>query len=247
MRSIDLNADVGEGHDDVPLFELVTSVSVACGAHAGDVDTMDRSVAEAALLGVVVGAHPSYPDREGYGRRRMSISDDDLRASLIAQLDALSAIAARHGVRLAHVKPHGALYNAAADDEALSAVIVSAAKAADPSLAIVALSGSVLLSVARAEGLRAIAEGFADRRYRADGRLASRATEGALIADPDAAAEQAVRLALGEPIGAIDGTEFRIDVATICLHSDTPDAARIARAVRDALERRDVRIAPATR
>ena len=244
MRSIDLNADVGEGHDDLPLFGLVTSVSIACGAHAGDEATMERSVAEATRLGVGLGAHPSYPDREGYGRRRMSISEDELRASLVAQLDALAAVAGRHGARLAHVKPHGALYNEAADDEALAAVIVAATKAVDPSLALVALSGSVLLSVARAEGLRAIPEGFADRRYRSDGRLAPRTSEGAVIEEPDAAADQAARLALGEPVGTIDGGELRVDVATICLHSDTPEAVRIARAVRDALERRAVRIAP---
>ena len=246
MRSIDLNADVGEGHDDLPLFDFVTSVSIACGAHAGDEETMERSVAQAARLGVAVGAHPSYPDREGYGRRRMSIPDEDLRASLTGQLDALAAVAERHGVRLAHVKPHGALYNEAADDEALSRVIVGATKVADPSLALVALAGSVLLSVARSEGLSAIPEGFADRRYLPDGRLAPRTAGGALISDPDAAAEQAVRLALGEPVGTMDGGELRVDVATICLHSDTPDASLIARAVRDALERRDVRIAPAT-
>lgn len=246
MRSIDLNADVGEGEDDLPLFEFVSSVSIACGAHAGDAETMDRSIAEAARLGVAAGAHPSYPDREGYGRRRMAISDDALHATLADQLAALAGVASRHGVRLTHVKPHGALYNAAADDDALSRVIVDAIKASDPSLGVVGLAGSALLRAAVQSGLRAIPEGFADRRYLADGRLAPRTTEGAIIEDPRAAADQASRLAAGDPIEAIDGTGLRLDVATICLHSDTSGAARIARAVRGELERRGIRIAAAS-
>ncbi len=246
MRTIDLNADVGEGHDDLPIFPFVSSVSVACGAHAGDEQTMERSVAEAARLGVVVGAHPSYPDREGYGRRRIAISDDDLRASLAEQLAALAAVASRHGVRLTHVKPHGALYNEAAGDEALSTLIVDAIKQHDPTLAIVALAGSTLISVAERSSVRAIAEGFADRRYLADGRLAPREVDGALIVEPAAAAEQAARLATGEPIESLDGSDVRVGVATICLHSDTPGAATIAGAVRSELERRGIRIAPAS-
>jgi UPF0271 protein len=246
VRTIDLNADVGEGHDDLPIFPFVSSVSVACGSHAGDDETMERSVAEAARLGVVVGAHPSYPDREGYGRRRIAISDDDLRASLGEQLAALSGVVSRHGVRLAHVKPHGALYNEAAGDEALSALILEAIKRHDPSLAVVALAGSTLISVAVRSGVRAIAEGFADRRYLADGRLAPREVDGALIVEPAAAAEQAARLAIGEPVESLDGSDVRVGVETICLHADTPDAARIAGAVRGELERRGIRIAPAS-
>ena len=244
MTTIDLNADVGEGHEDLPIFPYVTSVSIACGAHAGDDETMERAVVEAARLGIAAGAHPSYPDREGYGRRRIAMSDDALRGSLTSQLDTLAAVARGHGLSLTHVKPHGALYNEAADDEALAMLIVEAVRGFDPGLVIVALAGSVLLDVASGAGLRAVAEGFADRRYRGDGRLASRDLEGALITDPEMAADQAARLASGSAVTAIDGTSVRLDVDTICLHSDTPNAAAIAAAVRGEIERRDVTVAP---
>ena len=244
MRTIDLNADVGEGHDDLEIFPFVTSVSIACGAHAGDEATMERSVIEAVRLGVAIGAHPSYPDREGYGRRHIEIARDDLKASLVEQLAMLASVAARHSARLTHVKPHGALYNEASDDEDLARVVVDAIRSFEPAIALMALAGSALVSVASALGSRVIPEGFADRRYRPDGRLAARDIDGAVIDDPIAAAEQAVNLALGRPVEAIDGTPVRLEAATICIHSDTPDAANVARAVRRELERCGVVVAP---
>lgn len=244
MTTIDLNADVGEGYDDLPILPLVTSISVACGAHAGDDATMDRAVAEAVRLGVGVGAHPSYPDREGFGRRRMSITPGALRDSLVEQLATLASVAARHGVRIRHVKPHGALYNAAADDEVLSATVAEAVRAHDPALAVVALAGSVLLRVAAEAGLRAVPEAFADRRYTDVGRLAPRSEGDALITDPEHAAAQAGAIASGEAVIAIDGTPLRIGARTVCVHADTPGAVAIARAVRREMERRDVAVAP---
>lgn len=242
--NIDLNADVGEGHDDLPIFSLVTSVNVACGAHAGDEATMDRCVREAARLGVVVGAHPGYPDREGLGRRATGMAPDELRRSLIEQINALARVAEGHGVRLAHVKPHGALYNQAADDHAVAEVVAEAVRAADPSLRLVGLAGSVLLAVASDAGLVVAAEAFADRRYLSGGRLAPRERAGALIVDPVEAASQALALATGEAIATLDGDELTVSAETICLHADTPGAVEIARAIRRALDRSGVQVVP---
>ena len=245
--SIDLSADVGEGADDLPIFPLLTSVSVACGAHAGDAETMDRCVAEARRLGVGVGAHPGYPDREGSGRRAMTMSAEALATSLVSQIAALRDVCDRHRVPLGHVKPHGALYNEAAVDPALAAVIVRAiAGSADPPT-VVALAGSAMLDAAAGAGIPAAAEAFADRRYLVAGTLAPRALDGALVIDPAAAAAQAVAIARGEPIETLDGRAIRVNADTICLHADTPGALDIARAVRGALERAGVRVAPLAR
>jgi 5-oxoprolinase (ATP-hydrolysing) subunit A len=241
--TIDLNADVGEGNDDLAIFPLVTSVSVACGAHAGDEATMDRSIREAARLGVVVGAHPGYPDREGKGRRGFAASPAELHASLLEQIRTLARICVRHGVPLAHVKPHGALYNHAADDPALADVVANAVKAADPTLRLVGLAGSALLAAASNAGLSVAAEAFADRRYLATGRLASREHPDALIVDPAEAARQAVALATGEGIGTLDGELLKVRAETIGVHADTPGAVDIARAVRLSLKQAGVQVA----
>jgi 5-oxoprolinase (ATP-hydrolysing) subunit A len=241
---IDLSADVGEGADDLPLFPSLTSVSVACGAHAGDASTMRSCVAEAKRLGVAVGAHPSYPDREHFGRVAMKMPAAELAATLDQQVRALAAMCADAGVPLGHVKPHGALYNQAALDPSLAATIAEAVRGFDPGLILVGLAGSVMLAVAADAGLRVAAEAFADRRYRADGTLASRGTPDALIDDPAAAAAQAVAIARGESIRTIDGASLAIAAGTICLHSDTPGALDIAGAVRRALEDAGVEVAP---
>jgi 5-oxoprolinase (ATP-hydrolysing) subunit A len=241
---VDLNADVGEGADDLPIFPLVTSVSIACGAHAGDEATMERCVAEAKRLGVSIGAHPGYPDRAGFGRDPISIEPAALRATLVEQLRTLDAVCRNQGARLRHVKPHGALYNQAAVDPALAATIVAAMRDADPSLALVALAGSAMIDAARAGGVTAFAEAFADRRYAPDGTLAPRGTPGALIEDPATAAAQALAIARGEPITATDGSTIVVDARSICLHADTPGALAIATAVRRTLEDAGIEVAP---
>jgi 5-oxoprolinase (ATP-hydrolysing) subunit A len=234
---IELNADIGEGCDDGALMPYLSRVSIACGGHTGDAASMTAALRLAAEHGAKVGAHPSYPDRNGFGRRALAASVEDIAAWVAQQTEALAERVAQLGLRLAHVKPHGALYNVAAQDRNVAQAIVQAVAAFDPGLALVGLAGSQLVAAGRAAGLIVLNEAFADRRYQANGRLVSRETGGALVTDPDAAAQQARALALGMPVTALDGTSLRIRAETLCLHSDTPHALNIARAVHAALNR----------
>lgn len=246
-RSIDLNADVGEGYDDSELFGIVSSVNVACGAHAGDDETMRRCVALARSRGVAVGAHPGYDDRTTMGRADHWLEIDDLRELLFAQIHRLGAITSEGGTGLRHVKPHGALYNQSATDPMLAATIASVVMEIHPSLKLVGLAGSVSIEAARAVGVPAVEEAFADRAYRADGSLAPRGDPGALIMDPAAAAARAVAFARGEAIETTDGTLLTIRARTLCCHGDTPGAVEIAHAVRAELEAAGFTIAPPER
>ncbi len=249
---IDLNADVGESYgawsmgDDAALLPLVTSANVACGAHAGDPVVMARTVALARRLGVAVGAHPGYPDRDGFGRRELPMTAEELRASLLAQLGSLEAIARAAGVRLSHVKPHGALYNRAARDPELAGIVASAVRAVSPGLALVGLAGSTLLGAGAAEGLPVIAEAFADRVYEADGSLRSRRFPDSMHLDPAAAAAQARSIVLEGRVRAHDGGWVPVTAASLCVHGDTPGAPAIVTAVRAALTAAGVRIAAPT-
>jgi UPF0271 protein len=230
---IDLNSDVGEeAGDDGVIIPLVTSVNVACGFHAGDPLTIRRTLQLAKRHGVAVGAHPSYPDREGFGRRDMVREPEALECDLLYQLGALSALCRAEGVALTHVKPHGALYNAAARDPALAMLIVKAVRDFDPSLLVVCLAGSPMAGLARSQGLRCGEEAFADRGYTPAGALQPRDQPGALIESPEEVAERALRMARERVVVAVDGTEVAVAADTICLHGDTPGAARMAAAVR---------------
>jgi UPF0271 protein len=243
--SIDLNADVGEGFpDDAELIPLVTSVNVACGAHAGGPETIRRTIELAVAAGAAVGAHPSYPDREGFGRREMDLPHERLRASLVQQIRAVEAGVVAAGVPLRHVKPHGALYNRAARDPAVAALVAEAVLEVSPTLALVGLAGSASLTAARAVGLPAVAEAFADRRYEADGRLRDRRFPDALVDDPAAAGAQAVSIAVSGGVATIDGSFLRIVAESICVHGDQPGAAARARGVRAALERAGIELRP---
>ena len=239
---VDLNADVGESYGpwvmgrDEELIPLVSSVNVACGAHAGDPLVMARTVALAKQHRVALGAHPGYPDRDGFGRRDVAMSPDELRASLLYQLGALAAFARDAGVKLAHVKPHGALYNRAARDEALATVIAETVRDFDRKLALVGLAGSKLLEAGRAVGLAVAAEAFADRAYEADGSLRSRRLPGAVLDSAEAAAEQALSIVTLGRVAAYDGTPVEVRADTLCIHGDTPAAADYARRVRTALQ-----------
>lgn len=232
---IDLNADVGEGcGDDAALLRLVTTANVACGAHAGDRATMEATIRAALASGAAVGAHPSYPDRKNFGRVALDRTPAQIESDIVAQLDELSSVADALKVRLLHVKPHGALYNVVARDRRVADAISRAVRAFDPTLAIVGLAGGEQLESARAHGLRAVAEVFADRRYRDDGTLVPRSEADALIEDTDQAVAQALRLV----------EEGRGE--TMCLHGDGPHALAFAHAIRDALEARGVVIASFT-
>ena len=243
MAHIDLNADIGEsfgvwrmGHD-TDLVPLVSSANIACGYHAGDSRTMTDSVEHCLRHGVAVGAHPSYPDREGFGRREMALSPREIREAVLYQVGALAGIAAAAGGRLVHVKPHGALYNRAAIDAAAAEAIACAVRDLDSSLALVGLAGSLLPAAGRAAGLRVLEEGFADRRYTARGLLASRGEARAMIEDPGEAEAQVLAMVCGGEVSAIGGEPVRLRIDTVCLHGDGPQAVVFARQLRAALAR----------
>ncbi len=243
-RSIDLNADMGEYADaggaqiEAALMALITSCSVACGGHAGDEETMRRTVQLAKAHQVSVGAHPSYPDREGFGRRSIDINPADLYTSLREQINALRAVLKSEDVPLRHMKPHGALYNDAARNDALAQLVVDVA----PDTAIVGPPGSALEAAAQKAGAPFIAEGFVDRLYRRDRTLTPRSTPGAVIADINARAAQAAAIATGAEFAAADG-RLTLNADTLCIHSDSPGAVETARAVRRALEAAGVSVA----
>lgn len=237
MRSIDLNADVGEGFAsvDATLIPLVTSANIACGGHAGDAGTMSASVTLCMTHGVAIGAHPSYPDREGFGRREVAMAPRALRDSLVSQLTTIAAVAARAGARLSHVKPHGALYNRAAVDPELAELIVGAVREVDASLALVGLAGSLLPVAGRAAGLRVLEEGFADRRYDAKGLLLPRGTPGAVIDDPELVLSQLRSMVMDQSVRSACGMVVPVAVDTVCLHGDGRHAVEFARRVRGSL------------
>jgi UPF0271 protein len=242
LLNIDLNADVGEGAPaEAALLPYVTSLNVACGFHAGGPAEMDRAVNEAARLGLAVGAHPGYPDREGFGRRRLGLSPEEVYRDVLYQLGALAAFGRAAGVGLTHLKPHGAMYAAAGTDPALAAGVVRAAKAFG-GLAIMAPPGSALLAAAAAAGLPFIREGFADRAYLPDGRLVPRDEPGAVLAEPARVAQQAQDLSLRRGVTAAGGAWLSLEVDTICVHADTYGAVAIVRAVRASLEEAGVQV-----
>jgi UPF0271 protein len=240
---VDLNADLGEGApDDAELLTLVSSANIACGWHAGDARLMQATVTAALARGVALGAHPSYPDREHFGRREMQLAPADVRADLVYQIGALDALVRAAGGRLHHVKPHGALYNQAARDPALADAVAGAVLDVDPSLALYGLAGSELLRAAERAGLRAVAEVFADRGYRADGSLVPRGQPGALIHDADEAVARTLRMVRDGSVVAVTGETVALQAQTLCLHGDGPHALAFARALHAALTQAGVQL-----
>ncbi len=236
---------MGEGSGaDADLMPLITSANIACGGHAGDESTMRASVLMAAAHGVSIGAHPSYPDRAGFGRLSMTMAPGRIEREVEAQLRALAAAASRAGTSVRHVKPHGALYNQAASDRELAVAIGRAVQGTDPSLIVVALSGSAEVNVLQQMGLRVAREAFVDRGYEGDGRLVPREAPGALVTDAHLAAVRAVRLVRDHTLTAVDGTELEIFADTLCIHSDTPGSVDLARTVRSSLLAAGVGLAP---
>jgi UPF0271 protein len=245
MRSsIDLNADVGEGMDDGAILPFLTSVNVACGLPAGGPAIMDRTVALALERGLCVGAHPGYDDRANFGRLDVALSPQEAASLVLFQIGALEAFVRAHRGRLVHVKAHGALYNRAARDPELALAICAGVRRARADLVVVGLAGSRLVDAATALGLPTAREAFADRRYLADGSLMSRKEKGSVLTDPEEAAEQALHIARDGYVITSTGTRLEVEAQTLCLHGDTPGAPLIARAVRERLERAEVRVAP---
>ena len=248
MRTIDLNADVGELPElagvEMEILEVVTSVNVACGGHAGDAASMERLVRAALAHGVAIGAHPSFPDREGFGRRVVPMAPDEISVSVAEQVAALRDVARRCGARLSHVKPHGALYNAAAKSPVLARAIATGVARVAPDVILVGLAGSEMLAVFVEEGFAVAGGAFADRGYEPDGSLTPRGRPGALKESAEEAAAQALSIALrGEVVGS-DGLRVRVDARTLCLHSDTPGATAFARAVAVRLRAAGVELRP---
>jgi UPF0271 protein len=232
---IDLSADVAEGAPgEEEIWPMISSANVACGGHVGDEVSMTEAVRRAKRNEVKIGAHPSYPDRANFGRKSMAMSPAALRATLIEQIAALRAIAARESAPMRHVKPHGALYNDAHKDVVLAGVIIEAIRAVDPDLSIVCSSTSQMATAARAAGTRVIREAFADRRYNADGTLVTRSIAGSLLTVEEAA-EQAALLAKHRSVIARDGTRIAVAYDTICVHADMEHAVDRLRAIRQRL------------
>jgi UPF0271 protein len=238
---IDLNCDMGESFGawrmgaDEEVMPSITSANVACGFHGGDPSVMRRTVRLAKAAGVGVGAHPGFPDLVGFGRREMRVSPNEVEDGLLYQIGALAAVAHAEGVRIRHVKAHGALYNMAVRDTALADAIARATAAFDPTLIMFALPSTALYEAGRAAGLRVAAEGFADRAYEPDGTLTPRTISGAVIHEPTAVVARARRIVTDGVVLTRDGREVALRVDTLCVHGDTPGAADLTRRLRAAL------------
>lgn len=237
-RSIDLNCDLGEAATpaqrdaEARLMPYMTSVNIACGVHAGDTALMRSTVQLARQYDVAIGAHPGLPDRESRGRRELPLSQALVLDLILSQVSELMAIGQSEGIRLSHVKPHGALYNMAARDPELADAVAAGIVQLDQRLIVVGLAGSELLTAGRAHGLIVAAEGFADRGYRADGRLVPRTETHALIHDESTVVAQARSLVHEGTLAAVDGTLLHLHIDTLCLHGDTPGAVHLAQALR---------------
>ena len=250
MPNIDINSDLGESFgawrmgDDAAMLDIVTSANVACGFHAGDPAGILQTLKAAAEKNVTIGAHVSYPDKVGFGRRNMDVASDELTADVIYQIGALQALAKAAGTSVRYVKPHGALYNTIAHDRRQAMAVIEAIRAIDPALVLVALAGSPLIELARSEGLQCVAEAFADRAYTPKGTLVSRREPGAVLHDPVLVAQRMLRLVQSGSIEAIDGSLVRIEADSICVHGDSPAAVEMARELRRVLEHANTSLQP---
>lgn len=240
---IDLSCDMGEASNaeeqavEDALWPLVSSASIACGGHAGDAGSMRHAVGMAKAHGVMLAAHPSYPDRENFGRKTVAMDPGALRESIAMQIRALRAVAGAEGIAVRRVKPHGALYNDLHRDPVLAQSVVEAISSVDRDLAVVASPGSAALDVAKRAGVPVVLEAFADRRYRPDGSLVPRGRDDALLKDFDAAADQALRLATSSEVVADGGTVIHVEFRTLCIHGDMPGSHERLRRIRERLER----------
>lgn len=249
-QRVDLNSDLGESFGpwkmgaDETIMPLITSANVACGFHAGDPDAMQRAVLLAGKHRVALGAHPGFPDLVGFGRREMGLTKKEIGNLILYQLGALGAFARAAGTRLRHVKPHGALYNMAAEDFEIASVIAEAVGKFDEGMIMVGLANSESIAAGAKLGLQTAHEVFADRNYEGDGSLTPRHLSNALVEDPVEAASRVLRMLREGKVTATDGSEVTVRADTICVHSDTPGSVRFAREVRTILEQNGIRILP---
>jgi len=247
---IDINCDMGESFgsyrigDDEKIMPFITSANIACGWHAGDPMVMAATVRLAKDNGVAIGAHPGYPDLLGYGRRNIETFKGEIKNYILYQIGALSGFASEIGLKLQHVKPHGALYNLAAKDERTANEVIAAVKACHPELILMTLAGSLCAEMARAAGLRVVTEVFPDRAYLGTGQLTPRTMTGAVIHDLDKVKERVLKLVSTGQITSIDGVDIEVDAQTLCIHGDTPGAWQIAGIIRETLEAADIRVVP---
>lgn len=248
MYRVDLNSDLGEsfgrytiGMDD-KIIPLITSANVACGYHASDPVVMNKTIEMARKAGIRVGAHPGFPDLMGFGRRNMNVSPAEAKAYVLYQLGALDAFCKVHGMKMQHVKPHGALYNMAAKDYALSKAICEAIREYDDSLIVMALSGGELVRAAKDLGLRVAREVFADRAYEEDGTLVARTKAGAMITDEEEAIRRVIRMVKEQKVTAITGNDVPIQADSICVHGDGEKALAFVERIRKTMEEEGIRI-----
>ncbi|MCM2441785.1 LamB/YcsF family protein [Agrobacterium vitis] len=250
MAAIDLNSDLGESYgawsmgDDAAMLAVVSSANIACGFHAGDPSGIWKTVKAAAENGVSIGAHVSYPDRVGFGRRDMDVTSEELIADVIYQIGALKGMAAAANTRVTYVKPHGALYNRIANDARQGQAVIDAVKAIDPSLVLMGLAGAPILNLARTSGLSTVAEAFADRAYTPEGQLVSRREAGAVLHDAEKIASRMVQLARQGTLEAIDGSVIKVEAQSICVHGDSPGAVSIAQEIRRRFEAEGIAVQP---
>ncbi|KFC84525.1 LamB/YcsF family protein [Ewingella americana] len=240
---VDLNADLGEGCDnDQALLQLVSSANIACGFHAGDAQTMLQSVRWALQYGVAIGAHPSFPDRENFGRTAMQLPPETVYAQVVYQLGALAAIARAEGGKMVHVKPHGMLYNQAATDPALADAIARAVHSVDPALKLVGLAGSELIRAGKRLGLATSQEVFADRRYQSSGNLVPRSQPDALIESDELALQQTLMMVQQQKVVSREGVAVPVQADTVCLHGDGEHALAFARSLREAFRQQNIQV-----
>jgi UPF0271 protein len=241
--NVDLNADLGEGCDnDQALLQLVSSANIACGFHAGDAQTMLQSVRWALQYGVAIGAHPSFPDRESFGRTAMQLPPETVYAQVVYQLGALAAIARAEGGKMVHVKPHGMLYNQAATDPALADAIARAVHSVDPTLKLVGLAGSELIRAGARLGLATSQEVFADRRYQSSGNLVPRSQPDALIESDELALQQTLMMVQQQKVVSREGVAVPVQADTVCLHGDGEHALAFARSLREAFRQQNIQV-----
>jgi len=253
MKTSDLNCDMGESFGaykigmDEEVITYVSSVNIACGWHAGDALVMDRTVRLATRQGVGIGAHPGYPDLQGFGRRNMDCTADEIRNFVVYQVGALMAFCLANRVKMRHVKPHGSLYNTAVENRTVATAIAEAIVSVDPGLMYVALAGAkgeTMRKIGEEVGLKVVYEAFPDRAYTPEGTLLSRRLPGAVITNPDEVAARALKMAKEGRVRAVDGTEIELDVQTLCVHGDNPSAVDLVRSIKGLLESEGIAVKP---